>query len=105
MRFSGNRRVLIRTCNTMGVVTGEFAENATTLDYSQNGMRIVMDSEIPEGSFVLFDFGEDFLIPGLQGVAELRWHRKHPDTPRHFEAGLTFRDHFSKAALSVELEK
>ncbi len=104
-RFAGHRRVLIRTCNPLGIVTGEFEENATTLDYSQNGMRIVMDNEIPEGSLVLFDFDDNFLIPRLQGVAELRWHRKYHDDSGNFEAGLTFRDHFSKAALSLELEK
>lgn len=105
MRFAGNRRVLIRACTPLGIVTGEFEGNATTVDYSQNGMRIVMDKEIPEGSLVLFDFDNDFLIPRLQGVAELCWHRKHPDTPGNVEAGLTFKDHFSRAALAVELEK
>ena len=104
-RFPGSRRVRIRSCNPLGVVTGELEEKATTVDYSQNGMRIVMDREIPEGSLVLFDFDDDFLIPRLQGVAELRWYRTHPDADRPFEAGLTFRDHFSKAALAVELEQ
>lgn len=105
MRFAKNRRVLIRSCDSVGVVTGELEEETTTLDYSRGGMRIVTEKEIPRDSYVLFDFGEDFPIPRLQGVAELRWHRRHPDNARCFEAGLTFKDNFSRSALALRLEE
>lgn len=105
MRIVRQREVLIRSCDQLGVVTGHFAEKARTLDYSQGGMRIVMEKEIPEGALILFDFDEDFLIPRLQGIAQLRWGRKRPDLPEGFEAGLVFKDHFSQAVLSVELQQ
>jgi hypothetical protein len=105
MRIARQRNVLIRSCDAIGVVTGGFAEKATTVDYSQAGMRIVVKNEIPTGSLVLFDFGEDFLIPGLQGIAELCWNRPHPQEPGAMEAGLIFRDHFSQSVLAVELQQ
>ncbi|MCF8023986.1 MAG: hypothetical protein K9K82_00665 [Desulfobacteraceae bacterium] len=105
MRIARQRNVLIRSCDAIGVVTGGFAEKATTVDYSQAGMRIVVKNEIPTGSLVLFDFGEDFLIPGLQGIAELCWNRAHPEEPGVIEAGLVFRDHFSQSVLAVELQQ
>ncbi|MFP4194762.1 MAG: PilZ domain-containing protein [Desulfosalsimonas sp.] len=105
LRIAGNRRVLIRSCDPLGIVTGEFEAKATTLDYSRGGMRIITEKEIPRDSYVLFDFGEDFPIPGLQGVAELCWHRKRSDNAHRFEAGLTFKDNFSRSALALELEE
>lgn len=104
MRIIRERRVRIRACDSLGVVRGDFEVKAKTVDYSQGGMRILLESEIPEGSLLLFDFDEDFLIPGLQGIAELCWYRKHPDAPDFVEAGLAFRDHFSQAVLAVELQ-
>lgn len=104
-RIAGRRKVRLRSCDDLGIVTGEFEEKATTVDYSRGGMRIITEKAIPRDSLVLFDFGEDFFIPGLQGVAELSWHRPHPNNSRRFEAGLTFKDHFSGAALALELEK
>ena len=101
-RIARQRNVLIRTCDAIGVVTGDFAEKATTIDYSQGGMRVVLPHEIPEGSLVLFDFDNDFLIPCLQGIAQLRWSRR-PESGRGFEAGLTFKDQFSQAVLALEL--
>ncbi|MFP4451846.1 MAG: PilZ domain-containing protein [Desulfobacterales bacterium] len=104
MRIMRERKVRIRACDPLGIPTGDFEEKARTIDYSQGGMRIVLESELPESSLMLFDFGDDFLIPGLQGIAELCWHRQHPDAPDFVEAGLAFRDHFSQAVLSVELQ-
>lgn len=103
-RIARQRNVLLRACDSLGVVTGDFAEKATTLDYSQGGMRIVVKNEIPEGSLVLFDFDEDFLIPGLQGIAELCWKRKNFESSSSFEAGLSFKDNFSQAVLAIELD-
>lgn len=105
MRIPRQRQVLIRSCDNLGVVTGDFAAKAKTLDYSQGGMRIIMEKEIPEGSIVLFDFDDDFLIPNLQGIAQLCWRRKLDDQPEGIEAGLAFKDNFSQAVLSVELQE
>ncbi|MCF8094806.1 MAG: PilZ domain-containing protein [Desulfobacteraceae bacterium] len=104
MRISHNRNVTIRSCDPLGIETGEFAEKATALDYSRGGMRVRLKTEIPEETLVLFDFGDDFVIPHLQGIAQLRWRRKINDQNSAFEAGLVFKDHFSQAALSLELE-
>ncbi|MBS0013184.1 MAG: PilZ domain-containing protein [Desulfobacterales bacterium] len=102
LRIARQRNVLIRTCDPIGVVSGDFAEKATTVDYSQGGMRIVMEKEIPDDSLVLFDFDNDFLIPCLQGIARLCWSRRD-EAGRGFEAGLSFKDQFSQAVLAIEL--
>ena len=105
MRIARQRNVLIRSCDEIGVVTGEYVEKAATVDYSQAGMRIVTQKQIPEGGFVLFDFDEDFLIPGLQGIAEMRWHRKKEKNSGGFEVGLSFKDKFSQTVLAIELQQ
>lgn len=102
-RVHDNRRVLIRTCSPEGIVIGDFAEMASTVDYSQKGMRVVLDKEIPKDSLLLFDFDMDFLIPRLQGFARLCWDRKHASTPNDIEAGLVFKDSYSQKALSLAI--
>ncbi len=100
-RIYEQRKVLIRTCSPEGIVVGDFAEMASTLDYSQKGMRVLIRKEVPEESLLLFDFDNDFLIPRLQGFAQLRWHRKCPDSPQDIEAGLVFKDEYSQKVLSL----
>lgn len=101
-RIPEKKNVLLRRCNTLGMTQGDFAERAVTVDFSQEGMRVVINREPPPGSFFLFDFGNDFLIPNLQGVAHLCWHRKLEDAPHVTEAGLVFKDNFSRAVLALE---
>lgn len=102
-RIPEKKNVLLRTCNTLGVAQGDFAERAVTVDFSQEGMRVIINKEPSPGSFFLFDFGNDFLVPHLQGVAHLCWHRKIEDAPYAIEAGLEFKDNFSRAVLALEL--
>jgi hypothetical protein len=94
--------VLLQTCNSIGVLFGNFSEQALTLDYSNGGMRILTDRELPSDSLLRFDFGNDFVIPRLQGIARICWHRKVEDKDQGFEAGLAFEDHFSQAVLSAQ---
>jgi hypothetical protein len=68
-------------------------------------MRIQLNSEIPADSLLRFDFGNDFVVPQLQGIAQVRWHRRLADSPRGMEAGLIFKDHFSQAVLTVQAEQ
>lgn len=96
-------RVLIRTCSPEGIVIGDFAEMASTIDYSQKGMRVTLNKEIPNDSLLLFDFDMDFLIPRLQGFAQLCWDRKHSEELNDIEAGLIFKDEYSQRALSLAI--
>lgn len=98
-------RVLIRTCSPEGIVVGEFAEMASTLDYSQKGMRVTIDRDIPRESLLLFDFDIDFVIPRLQGFAQLRWYRKRTVDSHTIEAGLVFKDEYSQKALSLAMKE
>ena len=95
-------KVLVHTCNSIGTVIGDFAGQALTLDYSQGGMRILIDREIPTDSLLLVDFGNDFVVPQLQGITKICWHRKLENRPQSTEVGLAFKDHFSQAVLAVQ---
>ena len=103
-RIREHKKVLIRTSSPQGVVVGDFAEMAMTLDYSQGGMRVALDRELPGDSLFLFDFDDDFLIPRLQGFAQLRWYRKIEEGGHEVEAGLVFRDKYSQRAIALALE-
>ena len=104
-RIAEQRKVLIRTCDKLGIVIGDFAERALTVDYSQKGMRIVINREIPDDSLLLFDFDFDFLVPRLQGIAEPRWHKNLKSSQEGVEVGLQFTDSQSQTALAQELEQ
>lgn len=101
-RIPKKHRVLIQTCDSIGTVIGSFAEQALTLDYCQGGMRIQMESEPPADTLLRFDFGNDFIVPQLQGIAKICWRRQQPDNPDLQEYGLAFKDHFSQAVLAVQ---
>jgi len=100
-RVNEQKKVLIRTSSPQGIVVGDFVEMALTLDYSKGGMRIALDKEIPANTLLLFDFDDDFLIPRFQGLASLRWHRKIDGNDYKVEAGLEFRDKYSKRVLEL----
>lgn len=102
-RINEQRNVLLRTCDSLGAAMGDFVERSVTVDYSQAGMRVIIKKELPAGTSLLFDFGNDFLIPHLQGIAQLRWQRKRENAHHGIEAGLSFKDNFSRAVLELEL--
>ncbi len=102
-RVPEKRKVLLRSSDILGIRTGDFVETAMTLDLSQGGMRVLLNREIQEERTFLFDFGDDFLVPRLQGIAEICWHRILGENPQIIEAGLAFKDNFSQAILSIEL--
>ncbi len=103
-RLNEQKKVLIRTSSPQGIVVGDFVEMALTLDYSEGGMRIALDKEIPANTLLLFDFDDDFLIPRFQGLASLRWHRKIDGNDHKIEAGLEFRDKYSQRVLELAME-
>jgi len=105
IRIPKKHKVLIQTCDSIGTVIGSFTEQVLTLDYSQGGMRIQLDSEIPPDSLLRFDFGNDFVVPQLQGIAKICWQRQISDSSQTMEAGLAFKDHFSQAVLAVQTEQ
>lgn len=102
LRIPKKCKILVHTCNSIGTVIGDFAGQALTLDYSQGGMRVLIDKEIPTDSLLLVDFGNDFVIPQLQGITEICWQRKLENKPQSTEVGLIFKDHFSQAVLAVQ---
>ena len=102
-RIPEKRHVLLRSCDPLGTTVGDFFERAMTVDFSQGGMRVIINREIPPETPLLFDFDNDFMVPRLQGVAQLCWCRPLSDNPDSIEAGLVFKDRFSKTILSAEL--
>lgn len=103
-RVNEQKKVLIRTSTPQGIVVGDFVEMALTLDYSQGGMRIAINKEIPADSLLLFDFDDDFLVPRFQGLAALKWHRKVDGNDHKIEAGLVFRDKYSQRVLELAMQ-
>ena len=103
-RIPDQRKVLVRSCDQEGNVIGNFSELALTIDYSQGGMRIVSNKKIPTDTLLLFNFEHDFLIPRLQGFAQLCWQKNFEKLPQSIEAGLEFKDDDSRKALALELE-
>jgi len=105
IRIPKKHKVMIQTCDSIGTVIGSFVEQALTVDYCQGGMRIQLDAELPADTLLRFDFGNDFVVPQLQGIAKICWHRKLTDSSQGMEAGLAFKDHFSQAVLAVQTEQ
>lgn len=64
---------------------------ASTIDLSVGGMRIETAAEVPEKGTVSFTFGDDFWLPGLTGLAEVRW-RRRTESGNRYEYGLGFVD-------------
>lgn len=104
-RITGQRKVLIRSCDTAGNIIGDFSELVSTVDYSQGGMRIVSNRKIPAETLFLFNFDHDFLIPQLQGLAQLCWQNNLENLPQGVEAGLVFKDIDSRKNLALEIEQ
>jgi hypothetical protein len=79
-------------------------EIATTLDFSPEGMRVLISREIAMDTPFHFFFGNSFFVPGLQGIAQPRWQRPCPEDPGFIEIGLVIRDEYSKTRLSSKLQ-
>lgn len=75
---------------------------AQTIDLSPGGMRVLATKEIVRQGLLFFSFGEGFLAPLLHGLAEVSWHKKYLEND-HWEAGLSFTDHFVKAIIAIQM--
>jgi hypothetical protein len=104
LRIPAKRSILLSTCDMLGITAGNFVEKAVTVDFSQEGMRLIIGTKIPYDSPFRFHFGSDFIVPRLQGVAQLCWHRPIEDSLKGMEAGMIFKDSFTRAILAFELE-
>lgn len=104
-RISDQRKVLICTCDSLGGKNGDFAETALTVDYCQGGMRIIAEKEIPADIPLIFKFDNDFVVPRLQGLAQLCWQKNLEKFPQRIEAGLAFKDDFSRETLNLSIEQ
>lgn len=103
-RIRDQRKVLICTCDSLDGKNGDFAETALTVDYCQGGMRIITDKEIPADIPLIFKFDNDFIVPRLQGLAQLCWQKNLEKFPQGIEAGLAFKDDFSRQTLNLAIE-
>ena len=101
MRITEEYKVLIRTCDALDSVTKKIID-VMTLEYSQRGMRILSDKEIPVDHKLCFEFGNDFVVPKLLGIAKVCWHRKFEGIPQSYVAGLLFIDDFSTGILATQ---
>jgi hypothetical protein len=99
-RLRERRSVLLRA----HAREGEIVEIATTLDFSPEGMRVLISREIAMDTPFHFFFGNSFFVPGLQGIAQPRWQRPCPEDPGFIEIGLVIRDEYSKTRLSSKLQ-
>lgn len=98
-RLPERRSVLLR----IGEVQGEFVEIGTTVDFSPEGMRVLISREISMDKHCSFFFGSGFLVPGLQGTAHPCWQRPSPENPGFVEVGLAILDDYCKTRLQFEL--
>lgn len=101
-RISKRCKVRLQACDGNGTVNGNFTEQAFTLDYSPGGVRILLKREFPSDSLFLLDFGNDFVVPQLQGIAQPCWSKKLENRSADIEAGLAFQDPFSQAVLAAQ---
>ena len=101
MRITEEYKVLIRTCDAIDSVTKKNID-VMTLEYSQRGMRILSDKEIPVDHKLCFEFGNDFVVPNLFGIAKVCWHWKFEGIPQSYVAGLLFIDDFSTGILATQ---
>jgi hypothetical protein len=103
-RVRDQRKVLVCTCDALDGKNGDFSETALTVDYCQGGMRIIVDKEIPADIPLIFKFDNDFVVPRLQGLAQLCWQKNLEKFPQRIEAGLAFKDDFSRQTLNLAIE-
>lgn len=66
-------------------------DKAFTVDLSLGGMRLESHKKIDENSLVSFQFSQDFSIPNLSGVGEVKW-CEPIENSEYFQAGVAFSD-------------
>ncbi len=98
------QKVLIRSCNSDGNLTNDFAEMAITIDYSASGMRILSRKQIPAGAWLIYNFDHHFTIPQLQGFAQICWHRVIENIMECFETGLIFKEMRARPPYLMPIE-
>jgi len=79
-----------------------FEQNAWTVDLGLGGMRVETSAALPEAAKVFFAFGDDFMHPGLSGIAEVRWQRADNAAGMH-QCGLGFIGHDSSRLIGESL--
>lgn len=75
---------------------------AQTIDLSPGGMRVLATKQVARQGLLFFSFGEGFLAPLLHGLAEVSWQKTYLEND-HWEAGLSFTDHFVKAVIAIQM--
>ena len=78
-------------------------DHAYTVDISAGGMRIRGAEWMARHRELRFTFGDDFVVPHLQGTAAVRWHRTSPGEGGQWEAGLAFQDPFVQTLLAAQM--
>lgn len=102
-RFSRRHILSLAAAGINACQPGEqFEQNAWTLDLGPGGMRIETSVALPEATKVFFTFGDDFLRPGLTGIAEVRWQREINEEGTH-QYGLGFIGHGASSIIGESL--
>lgn len=102
-RINCSHLLALAASDSPGDQRGEpFTQCARTMDLSLGGMRIETVGALPDTKNFSFAFGDDFLSPGLSGLAEVRWLRE-VDNSSIYQYGLGFIDQKSSMAISEHL--
>lgn len=102
-RISCSHLLALASSDTlMDQPVNSFTQCARTMNLSVGGMRIETVGALPEMKKFSFAFGDDFLAPGLRGLAEVRWQLEIDDSGT-CQYGLGFIDQKSSCAISESL--
>lgn len=102
-RNKGNFMVSLCRCGEESLAKDDVvSEKAITLDYGVGGVRILSQQQLSEGSSVFLEFGDEFIVPGLRGMAKICWQQKS-ESRSAWEAGLAFDDHFVQSTIDLQM--
>ncbi|MEJ2032674.1 MAG: PilZ domain-containing protein [Deltaproteobacteria bacterium] len=102
-RFAGRYSLILSTVDRPGVSGKQLLDRgASTIDLSIGGMKIETTAKVPETDQICFTFGDDFWLPGLAGLAEVRW-RRQIETSNRYEYGLGFADSQTRKTIGESL--
>ncbi len=93
----------VACCDELGLPDDTFCEQVMALDLSLGGLRLKSMAAIPVQKLVAFTFGNDFSIPSLQGMGQIKWCQAASDDSQYFQSGLEFLDGKTKQAVGNHL--
>lgn len=92
----------VALCNKDGDDRKMLDDQAVTLDMSLGGLRFESNARIDKDTIVVFEFGDNFSVPELTGIGEVKWCTPCEYKDR-FEAGIAFTDFSLTQAVGAHL--